>query len=314
MTDDESNIPGTERREIVLVDDEPSILSAIERVLSRDFTVSAFTSPDEALARIGSRPNEVAVVLADQTMPEMTGLELLERVRDVSPDTVRALLSGQLDLESLSEAVNRQLVHRIFLKPWDNEYLKLQILEARSNHAMLTEKRRLEGLSITDPLTLLKNHRYFQDQLRIEVERGDRHYRAMSLLMVDIDHFKAFNDQFGHPAGDRLLRAVSQRLLDQVRTLDTVARYGGEEFGVILPDTAFDQAMLVAERVRMAFEKTPFAGPDGRPVFLTLSIGIATSPAHAKSADHLIVVADSALYRAKRQGRNQSVGGDVARR
>ncbi|MES2854770.1 MAG: GGDEF domain-containing protein, partial [Bdellovibrionota bacterium] len=189
-----------------------------------------------------------------------------------------------------------------------NDYLQAQMLESLFAHSTLKEKRLLEKLAITDPVTLLKNHRFFQDHLRVEVERSVRHDRPVSLIMADIDQFKSYNDQFGHPAGDALLKAVSARLLTQVRSLDTVARYGGEEFAFILPDTPFDAAMLVAERIRNAFASAPFQ-PDS--TLVTLSLGVASSPIHAVSADTLIEVADKALYRAKKLGRNQSVGANA---
>jgi diguanylate cyclase (GGDEF)-like protein len=211
------------------------------------------------------------------------------------------LLSGQIASQELSTAINEGLVHRFFVKPWDNEVLKLQVLECIQQHKILIEKEQLTLLALTDPITGLGNHRFFQDQLRVEVERAKRHQRIISLLMMDIDYFKGWNDHFGHPAGDQLLKEVSKHLIQGLRTIDWITRYGGDEFAMILPDTNSKFAFEIAERLRMQF----FSRHQG-PVSLSLSFGIATFPDHATTAKDLISAADKALYQAKKQGRNQS--------
>jgi diguanylate cyclase (GGDEF)-like protein len=292
---------------ILCIDDESSILSALSRLLANDFTVVTATSTDQARELLDHH-RDVAVVLTDHSMPGESGTRFLRYVQTAAPDAVRAILSGRVDVESMAEAINSAQVHRVILKPWENDFLRLQMLEAVASHGLLREKRELERLSITDPVTQVRNHRYFQDHLKIEVERTLRHTRELSLIMIDIDHFKAYNDKFGHPAGDVILRATAKRLLDQVRGLDTVARYGGEEFAILMPDTSFENAMIVAERVRKSFITKPVLGYDGNPTLVTISLGIASAPRHATESQVLLEKADAALYTAKRQGRNQSVG------
>lgn len=292
---------------ILCIDDESGILDALRRVLTSEFTVLTATSTEQA-RDVLDHHRDVAIVLTDHSMPRESGVRFLRYVQTAAPDAVRALLSGQVDVSSMAEAINSAQVHRVILKPWDNEYLKLQMMEALASHGILREKRELERLSITDPVTHVRNHRYFQDYLKIEVERTLRHERSLSLVMIDIDHFKKYNDTYGHPAGDALLRGTARRLLDQLRALDTVARYGGEEFAIVMPDTSYENAMLVSERVRKSFEKTGFPSPDGSQTFVTISLGVATAPRNATSSQDLVRAADDALYTAKRQGRNQSVG------
>lgn len=163
----------------------------------------------------------------------------------------------------------------------------------------------LQHLSTVDELTGLYNHRYFQERLEEELKRAQRRHATVNLLMVDIDHFKHYNDTFGHPAGDRLLKQVATILKASVRTVDAVARYGGEEFAVILVDTSPSECAEIAERIRRDIETFPFEGRDEQPGGkLTISMGIASFPRNATSRQDLIWLADQALYRVKQSTRN----------
>lgn len=291
---------------LLCVDDEPATLDSLERILRKDFGVLKASSGRQALELLVQNP-DCTIILSDHRMPGMSGLELLERARELAPSAVRAILSGQIDLSEMMVAINKNILHRFILKPWDNEYLRLQMFEAWQSHNILSQRNHLEHLSVTDPVTQLSNHRFFQEQMRKEMERSARHLRPLSLIMIDVDHFKSFNDHYGHPEGDRLLRSVAERISKEVRNIDVVCRYGGEEFGVIMPDTPLNEAAIVAERVRGSMEKSPFTGPFERPAFVTISLGVAGYPQHGGEASALIGAADRALYQAKRQGRNQTV-------
>lgn len=288
---------------LVIVDDDVSTLTALERLLRADFEVRTFSNPEMALAQLQNQ--DPALVLTDSMMPQMNGIEFLKKVRDVCPHSVRVLLSGQMVTHELSVAINQGLIHRFFIKPWENEILKLQLLECMQQRKTLQERDHLVALALTDPVTGLGNHRLFQEQIRIEVERAKRHNRILSILMMDIDHFKAWNDTHGHPAGDLLLKDVARHLLLGLRTIDWVARYGGDEFAVILPDTHPRQAFEISERLRLGFHQ--ILKSDSAAGLLSLSFGIASYPQHGKDAKELILAADRALYSAKKQGRNQSV-------
>ena len=159
-------------------------------------------------------------------------------------------------------------------------------------------------LSITDGLTKLYNHRYFQEALKREFARCQRHPSPLSLALLDIDHFKKFNDAYGHQQGDIVLQELARTLRGQVRNLDILARYGGEEFAVIMPDASLEVAVRVAERLRAAVEGHPVEGPTG-PLSVTISLGVASVRHGAIGIPAgLIADADRALYRAKEQGRN----------
>jgi diguanylate cyclase (GGDEF)-like protein/PAS domain S-box-containing protein len=164
---------------------------------------------------------------------------------------------------------------------------------------LLDMAQRMETLAITDMLTGVGNRRALEEQLRARVAHSQRHRGALSVLLIDVDHFKAFNDQYGHLAGDRVLREVAQRIVACVRTEDVVARYGGEEFAVLLPDTDMDGAWLLGERIRQAIES--HAWPLRK---VTASIGVSSAAGVEAEAEILLREADEQLYRAKSSGRN----------
>lgn len=172
--------------------------------------------------------------------------------------------------------------------------------QLRDKHEQLRKE------TITDALTGLPNFRHFQAMLKLELERARRHGRPLSVLLIDIDHFKNYNDTHGHAQGNAVLQAVAKALLEVVRAGNLLARYGGEEFAALLPDTDRAQARPVAERLREAAAGCDFPGretqPGGR---LTISVGGAAFPADAQAPQDLVVKADQALYRAKNSGRNR---------
>ncbi|SDZ32791.1 diguanylate cyclase (GGDEF) domain-containing protein [Micromonospora pattaloongensis] len=174
--------------------------------------------------------------------------------------------------------------------------------------------REQERLAVTDALTGVYNRRFFQEMLRLEAERAARHGRPLSLVLVDLDHFKAINDGYGHPAGDAALVQAAERLRRTVRGSDVIARYGGEEFVCLLPGADADAALTVAEQLRRALCDTRVTLGDGVEVLLTASVGVATAGGRggrtgrgAVDVEALINDADDALYRAKARGRNRTV-------
>ncbi|MDH5662404.1 MAG: diguanylate cyclase [Elusimicrobiota bacterium] len=160
-----------------------------------------------------------------------------------------------------------------------------------------------QHLSMTDGLTGLYNHRHFHEQLELEVKRAQRYDLNLSLIMIDLDHFKKFNDSYGHLEGDSLLRKIAQILKSSLRETDFVARYGGEEFGVILPETNKAGASFAAERVRKTISEQTFGEVGAK---MTISLGVASYPDDAVLRTDLIKKADEALYRAKKEGRDRT--------
>ncbi|HKG11925.1 MAG TPA: sensor domain-containing diguanylate cyclase [Pyrinomonadaceae bacterium] len=168
------------------------------------------------------------------------------------------------------------------------------------NHARLFQQMQREAL--TDGLTGCFNRRFFEIQLERDLHLATRMRQPVSLILIDIDHFKRVNDTHGHDAGDAALRLLASELREEVRGVDTAARYGGEEFAIILPQAGPEGALAVAERLRTRIERTEVPGVGT----ITASLGIATFPLHASSRELLVTAADRALYQAKRTGRNRT--------
>ena len=294
----------------------------------------------ELLDELEREHEPVAMMIADQIMPGMRGAELLEHLHQRHPDAIKILLTGQAGLDAVVQAINSAGLDRYIAKPWDEPDLRITVetllakyrlelenvrliddlrhkneelsqlnaeLEGRVHSRtaeLATANERLAQLAITDGLTGAFNHRYFYERLALEVERSRRNQLPLSLLMIDVDLFKGFNDRYGHLAGDEALRRVADLIRTDRRANDVVARYGGEEFTVVLPDTAREAAVNVAEQIRRRVETTRFpAGEQSEKV--TISIGVAACPADAQDVGTFVHAADLALYQAKGGGRNQ---------
>jgi diguanylate cyclase (GGDEF)-like protein len=163
--------------------------------------------------------------------------------------------------------------------------------------------RELKRLSVTDSMTGLYNHGHLLDTLQLEVERARRLKHFFSIMMIDVDNFKQYNDSLGHPAGDKLLSEIGQLIKASIRSIDYAARYGGDEFLVLLHEVGSEGARRLAERIRSSLAaKSWNQGPDK----VTLSLGVASFPEHGDDPDTIIASADAALYEAKRRGRNQT--------
>jgi diguanylate cyclase (GGDEF)-like protein len=177
---------------------------------------------------------------------------------------------------------------------------------AAANEALLGKNKELEELSITDSLTGLYNRKHLMETLTGEVARSLRHQRPFVLLIIDIDHFKDFNDTYGHLAGDEVLRRMGAVFKGSIRNCDYAARYGGEEFIVILPEIGPEDGVQAAERIRHRVAEEKISS-NGDSVTVTISVGVASFPEHGDDAETMISKADSALYQAKKRGRNRVV-------
>jgi diguanylate cyclase (GGDEF)-like protein len=192
-----------------------------------------------------------------------------------------------------------------------------RLLSVFANHTSiaitnLSFYQEIQQLAVRDGLTGLHNYRYFRQQIDRIVQQARRYGSPLSMLMIDLDNFKTYNDSYGHLRGDMILKEIAALLLAHTRASDLVARYGGEEFAVLLPETGEEHAHSVGEKIRQVIEEHPFALAAGElPKSLTISVGVASSSAEP-SADSLIQKADVALYRAKEAGKNRVVISEAA--
>jgi diguanylate cyclase (GGDEF)-like protein len=262
----------------------------------------------EALAMMAAQP--VTLVLCDVEMPGLDGFNFLKITRghaDLAEIPV-IMLTVKEDLgakvKGLTEGASDYLT-----KPFHNEELVARVRVHLKLKQLQDELRlknaKLEELSRLDALTQISNRRHFMEVLESEFARAQRYTATLSLVMLDVDHFKLVNDTWGHVAGDDALIGVTNAARALLRKCDHAARYGGEEFALLLPETPLEGARIVAERIRRSVSEVVIAQPLGE-FSVTVSLGIATFPGTGiANPSELVRQADEALYAAKRAGRNQ---------
>ena len=306
---------------VLVVDRDTPARQAAKQVLSqKGFEVVVVSSVERAIESVVI--DQFDLFLIDQQLEDGSGLDLSHHILKHFDDSQVILQAEKPDLDSAIEAL-RAGVSDYLHKPVEAQELAQSMKSAlnklvarrRQRQTLMglnRKNKRLESMVIRDPLTGLFNHAHFQDGLAREVKRSARYQRPMGLLFVDVDNFKQINDKMGHLQGDRVLKALasilrgSSRDADyhfRLRRDDIAARYGGDEFVLLLPETNKSHATTTAERLRLFVEEQNF----GEDTKVTLSIGVAGFPDDGADRDSLIVAADSALYVAKRNGRNQVI-------
>lgn len=294
------------KAKLLVVDDQPTNLQILADALKDEYDVRIANNGSKAL-QIAHKPDKPDLILLDIMMPDLDGFDVCRQLKS-DPDTRQIPI---IFITAKSDSHSEELGLQIGAIDYIAKPFSIPVVRARvRNHIQLKQRAELlEELALLDPLTHLANRRQLDMTLTEEWKRTQRADLPLSVLMVDIDHFKPYNDHYGHGAGDDCLRRVAATIkASQTRPGDLVARFGGEEFIIILPNTPAEGARMIADRLRQRVEALhiPHAHSSAGP-FVSISVGCATSyPARdAIGPDELVQAADHQLYQAKEHGRNQ---------
>lgn len=290
---------------ILIVDDDTAIKDSVEEYLKiLSYDVASALHAEEALEKL--KTFKADVVLTDIMMQGMDGLELTRKIKEEHDIDVMVMTGYSADY-SYEEAVKAGASDFIF-KPFRFEELDLRIKRVLRESEFKKERAKLlaelEQLAITDALTGLYNSRQFFRQIKMEIKRNDRYARALSLLILDIDFFKDYNDTWGHLEGDKVLMRIGKVINSCMRSMDTAYRYGGEEFAILLPETGLKKACVVGERIRDLIGAEVFEPEPGEKRSVTVSIG-ASEREEGEDFTSFIRRTDQALYKSKETGRNK---------
>ncbi len=295
----------------LIIDDDDNVRAEVKRYLNQAGLFDSYYEATDGIEGFKVLLNkDVDLILCDVMMPGIDGFKFLsmKKARPEFNDIPVIMLTGAEDVKLKIKGLEQGASDYI-TKPFDPGELIARVrvhfkIKALQEELRATNKR-LEELSNTDGLTKLYNRRYFMELLELEFQRARRYESNLAFVMIDIDHFKDFNDTYGHLLGDRILVEIAAILQENLRIHDIVGRYGGEEFALLTPETDQRGALVVAERYRRRIED--FVLMEGnRNLKVTISLGIAFCPhAQINSVDDLIRLADNALYKAKRNGRNR---------
>lgn len=311
-----------EKIKILIADDEEAILGMLSEVLIDDgYDVTTASSAEEALEHFKSDP--FPLVFTDIRMSGMNGIELLKEIRHINKESQVVVMTSYASIDTAITAL-REGAYDYMMKPFEDIDIisvvaeraleKFRLIEDNmrliadlkvKNMELEDANNALSDLAVRDGLTGVYNHRYFHEAFIEELERANRYGHPLSLIFIDVDNFKGFNDTHGHQRGDHALIDLASIIQGHVRNVDIVARYGGEEFVVLLAETENDEALKVAEKLRCSVKGHSMVGAVAqRKAKLTISAGVSTFPDNGSKTVELIKYADMALYRAKDGGRN----------
>lgn len=296
---------------VAVIEDDDNLRALLCVALKREgFAVLEAWTLEQAERLLLEYPWDLAVL--DRHLPDGDALTLCERVRlrDAAFPRYVLMLSADASADSKRRGFDSG-VDDYVAKPADIAELTARIRAARRiveyQKQLLGRMEVLEQMSILDAVTHVYNRRFLEVELTRSVSLALRYGRALSVAMIDIDHFKDTNDHFGHAVGDRVLVELSTLMVQNLRSPDVVARYGGEEFALVLPETALPEAVVIIERLRETVESTSISTTSGE-VHITISAGVASLPFTENiSPAALLEAADRSLYRAKSEGRNRVV-------
>lgn len=282
---------------VLVVDSDGKCFKEIEDIFNKsNYKLWRVSTGKEAL-RVIKQVYFMAIIV-ELYVSDMNGVELVRKLKKMSGKVNISVLTVYSFIDTAIKALNAG-AYTYLLKPLNAEEVRLTLTRMIENTCLLIQAKKgkyYQDMSSIDDLTGVYNHRYFHEMLVQELDQMKRFPQSLSLFMVDIDYFKKYNDTYGHPKGDEILRSTAQMLVNTIRGDDVVFRYGGEEFAIIMPRTIQQDTLRVGIRLLEAIRtQTP----------ITISIGSATIPNDAQEKNDLIIKADKALYRAKDLGRDR---------
>lgn len=296
-----------QRAAILVVDDQPANIQLLYAILGEEYDLIMAMSGADALQLC--QENVPDLVLLDIQMPDLSGFEVCQALKEneATRHTPIIFVTAQTTSDEETRALRDGAVDFI-AKPFNPDVVKARV---RTHILLKRQSDLLRTLAFLDPLTGLANRRRFEDSLRAEWRRCRRNGSMLALLMIDVDHFKAYNDRYGHQLGDACLQLVGRTLQHRFkRSHDLIARYGGEEFVCLMPECDLDGACSKAEELRQAIAALEIEhGASPTSSFVTISVGVhAMVPDSDSTFEPLVDIADRQLYTAKRNGRNRVVG------
>ncbi len=302
---------------VLLVDDEALVLEGYRRILRKQFRLDTASSGREALELL-AQDQDYAVVISDMRMPGMSGLELLSRVREINPNTVRIMLTGNSERQTIIDAINHGEIYRFLTKPCDINVMGEAISEGIRRYKQIKADRellnknaaKLRGLSqklsyqsTHDPLTGLDNRRSFEARLDQALESAQNETQTHAVCYLDLDHLHVINDNYGIEAGDRLLKEIAARLKQGRRREDLVARMGGDEFAILLSDCDLEQARKIADQLRREINKIQIT-QGNKAISISISLGLTPITSENNNVAIILHTAEAACALAREQGLN----------
>ena len=294
---------GTEKERILIIDGDVEVRCILCDHLWKDYDIDIVESLADAVNVVKNKSYSVVMLPIDAL--GIKNVEVVRQLREAKSDTPMIVITTHSSVPLAVEAMKAG-AYGYITKPFNFDELKLVILHASEWHKLMgeaKEKQIFQEMALVDSLTHIYNRRYFDELLDREVKRALRYPQKFSLLLIDLDDFKHYNDTYGHVAGDNVLSALGKFLISISRNTDFLARYGGEEFAIITPQTDKNAASFLATRIVLLVANTAFG--EASKGQITMSMGVATFGDDAKTKEDLIKCADKALYQAKKLGKNK---------
>ncbi len=295
---------------ILVIDTDQRHAERIKNYLSPEHRVDILTQPADAVFQVTGEQYELAIVA--MALTDFDPLRVCSQIRTVEHTRTLPiiLVSDEADKPRVVRALDLG-VNDFITRPIERNELAARVRTQIRRHRYALELRQsvsnTMAMAVTDDMTGLYNRRYFDRHLGVMLGKAQSQDRDMALMILDIDHFKSVNDNYGHDIGDAVLKEFAARLKRNIRGVDLACRFGGEEFVVLMPDTDYRQAETIAERVRQSISERHFDIGAERQLAVTVSAGVTLNEAQSDTPESLIKRADVALYRAKREGRNRVV-------